>query len=241
MSLRSIERALSILNCFQPKTPILSLNDICRKIDLPKTTTFRILQCLVDEGYMINTADSRFQLSMKILRIADCVRVDLDMVTLARPALEELAEATGETIALSLLDGDHRVVVDIVECTHLLKLVIKRGERNSRHTGATGMVFLAYDQPELDAYLKRHSEKKDEINRAIQQVRAHGYTATTDFRVKGSAGVAAPLFDRHDQCHYSIGVYGPATRITPNLKMIVSKLVPVAKKVSQLAGSRRTR
>lgn len=240
MSIRSIERALSILDSFDPEKPSLSLNEICTKINLPKTTTFRILQSLVDAGYVINTADSRFHLSMKILRLADSVRVDLDMVRLARPALEELAAATSETIALNYLDGDDRILVDLVECTHPLKLVLKRGERNQRYTGATGMVFLAYDSKALDVYLAHHPENAETVLRIVEQTRKDSYTVTTDMRVKGSAGVAAPIFDRNDRCDYSIGVYGPASRIIPNLDTIAKQLVPLAYKVSRLAGSRRT-
>lgn len=55
MSIRSIERAISVLDCFEPDHPSLSLHEICTKIRLPKTTTFRILQSLVDGGYVINT------------------------------------------------------------------------------------------------------------------------------------------------------------------------------------------
>ena len=240
MSIRSIERALSILDCFEPTKPTLSLHEICTKIDLPKTTTFRILQSLVDCGYVINTADSRFQLSLKILRLADSVRIDLDMVRLARPVLEELAAKTGETIALSYLDGDERLIVDIVECTHPLKLVLKRGERNDRYSAATGTVFLSYDPQELKSYLKRHPDRAEAIRQAVEKTRKDSYAVTTDARVKGSAGVAAPVFDNHDRCTYSIGVYGPSSRIIPNLESIVKDLVPLAYKVSRLAGSHRS-
>lgn len=238
MSIRSIERALSVLDCFEPDRPSQSLSEICSQLNLPKTTVFRILQALVDSGYVINTADLKFELSLKVLRLADSVRVDSDMVRIARPYLEAVAEATGETIALSCIDGNDRVVVDIVECKQPLQLVLKRGERNPRHTAATGIVFLAYNPDDMEAYLKAHPENAEETRRAVAEVLEQGYTATTGFRIKGSAGVAAPLFDMQDKCNYSLGVYGPASRVVPNRDMIVAHLLPAALKVSQLAGSR---
>ena len=239
MSFRFIERAISVLDCFEPDHPSLSLHEICTKIQLPKTTTFRILQSLVDGGYVINTSDARFELSMKILRLAESVRIDSDMVRLARPALEEIAEKTGETVALSLLDGGDRVLIDTVETSHPLKLVLKRGERNPRYSAATGMVFLAYDPEALKEYLKANPKLAKATKEAIAHVHEHGYAVTTDFRVKGSVGIATPVFDIHDNCKFSIGVYGPATRIIANLNSITEVLVPVARKVSRSAGSRR--
>lgn len=240
MSVRSVERAISVLDCFEPANPSLSLHEICTRLKLPKTTTFRILQSLVDAGYLINTADARFELSMKVLRLADSVRIDNDIVRLARPALEEVAKRTGETVALSALDGNYRVILDIAECTHPLKLVLKRGERHPRDSAATGIIFLAYDAEALKDYLAEHPEKAKATKAAVEKVRKNGYSVTTDFRVKGSAGVAAPIFDIKDRCTYSIGVYGPASRVITNLESIVEILLPVAQRVSRFAGSRRT-
>lgn len=240
MSVRSIERALSVLDCFEPRNPSLSLHEISTRLKLPKTTTFRILQSLVDSGYVINSGDARFELSMKVLRLADSVRIDTDMVHLARPALEEIASKTGETAALSALDGNERVIIDIVENSHPLKLVLKRGERNPRHSAATGIVFLAYDASSLKEYLRLHPETAKSTKASVNKVHNHGFAVTTDFRVKGSAGVAAPVFDIKSRCTHSIGVYGPASRIMPNLAAIAEVLVPVARKVSRMAGSQRT-
>lgn len=239
MSVRSVERAISVLDCFEPAKPSLSLHEICTWLKLPKTTTFRILQSLVDAGYVINTDDGRFELSLKVLRLANSVRVDTDIVRLARPALDEVAQKTGEAVALSALDGNDRVILDVAECTLPLKLVLKRGERHPRDSAATGIVFLAYDEAALADYLAAHPDKAKATKAAVEKVRKNGYSVTTDFRVKGSAGVAAPIFDIKDRCTYSIGVYGPASRVIANLASIVEVLVPQAQKVSRFAGSRR--
>lgn len=240
MSVRAVERAISVLDCFEPGMPSLSLHEICTKIKLPKTTTFRILQSLVDAGYIINTEDSRFELSMKVLRLANSVRLDADMVRLARPTLADVAQKTGETVALSVIDGADRVVVDLVECSHPLKLVLKRGERNHLDTGATGMIFLAHNPEILVAYLKANPDKAKATKGIVDKALKQGYSVTTDFRVKGSAGIAAPIFDIEDRCTYSLGVYGPAIRLIPNLPAITKILVPAAQRLSKFAGSRRT-
>lgn len=239
MSVRSVERAISVLDCFEPSKPSLSLHEICTRIKLPKTTTFRILQSLVDAGYLINTDDARFELSLKVLRLANSVRLDADMVRVARPTVEDVAQKTGETVALSALDGGDRVVIDLVESSHPLKLVLKRGERNPRDTGATGVVFLAYNSDVLTDHLKSHPDKAKSTKALVDKVSKQGYAVTTDFRVKGSAGIAAPIFDIADRCTYSIGVYGPATRVIPNLATITKVLVPAAQRLSKFAGSRR--
>ncbi len=239
MSIRSIDRALSILDSFEPDQPLQTLQEISVKLKLPKTTTFRILQTLIDTGYVIHTDNTHFELSMKVLRLGDCVRIDPDMARLARPELELISKEVNETVALSALIGDDRVIIDFIESTEILKLVIRRGERNDRNTGATGHVFLAYHPDHYKEYLKTQRKDKAKIQEDVDHVLKHGYVVTINQRTEGSVGIAVPLFNIKNECYHSLGIFGPAERIIPKVDKYAKILITSADRISARAGSRR--
>ncbi|MBO6946376.1 MAG: IclR family transcriptional regulator [Rhodospirillales bacterium] len=239
MSIRSIDRALSILETFEPNQPLLTLHEISVKVKLPKTTTFRILQTLIDSGYILHTDNTHFELSMKTLRLGDCVRIDPEMARLARPELEFISKEVNETVALSALIGDSRVIIDFIESTEILKIAIRRGEQNDRNTGATGRVFLAYHPNHFNEYLKTQPKDKAKIREDVDHVLKHGYVMTTNQRTEGLVGIAVPLFNIKDECSHSLGIFGPTGRIAPNADKFAQLLITSADRISTRAGSRR--
>lgn len=237
MSIRSVLRALSVLDCFEPDRQRLSLHEISELIELPKSTTFRLLQTLVDAGYLIQFDSTHYGLSMKILRLGNCILPNLGVREIARPEMHRINEATNETVALSEYLPTERVIIDVVESTQPLKLVLRTGESVPQDFGATGQLYLAYHPESLKAFLRRNRSQRDVIQRQIDEIREKGFAFTTGSRMPGSAGVAVAVFDLHDECKYSIGVYGPDSRVTPKLDMIVRVLKESANRISSRLGS----
>jgi DNA-binding IclR family transcriptional regulator len=237
LSIRSVLRALSVLDCFTPKKQRLSLHEISETIKLAKSTTFRILQTLVDAGYLIQTDSMHYSLSLRVLRLGNCILPNLGVREIARPEMYLVNEVTKETVALSEYLPTERVIIDVVESALPLKLVLRTGESVQQDAGATGQVYLAYHPDSLSAYLKKHKNDRDQIQKQIDDVQTKGYAFTTGSRAPGSCGVAVAVFDINNECKYSIGVYGPDTRVKPNLDMIVQTLKDSANRISVRLGS----
>ena len=226
-----------MLDCFGPTKQRLSLHEISETINLAKSTTFRVLQTLVDAGYLIQIDNMHYGLSLKILRLGNCILPNLGVREIARPEMFKINAATNETVALSEYLPTERVIIDVVESTLPLKLVLRTGESVPQDAGATGQVYLAYHPESLNTYLKKHKAEREQIQRQIEEIRANGFAFTTGSRMPGSAGVAVALFDMHNECKYSIGVYGPDARIAPNLEAIVRALKESANRISAQLGS----
>lgn len=238
MTIRSVLRALSVLDCFKPARQRLSLHEISELIALPKSTTFRLLQTLVDAGYLIQFDSTHYGLSLKILRLGNCILPNLGVREIARPEMHRINDATNETVALSEYLPSERVIIDVVESTQPLKLVLRAGESVPQDFGATGQVYLAYHPDSLREFLKKNNKSaRDAIQRQIEAVREKGFAFTTGSRMPGSAGVAVAVFDLNDECRYSIGVYGPDTRVQPRLDVVVRHLKESANRISARLGS----
>jgi len=113
--IRVVQRALAVLECFDVERPRLPLNEISQRIKLPKSTTFRILSTLISEGYLVQLDTQEYSLSYKLMRLASVAQQSLGLRDIVHPFLKRLALATGETVEVSMLDGDSRTCVDVVE------------------------------------------------------------------------------------------------------------------------------
>lgn len=237
MSVRSVRRALSVFDLFQPGKQQWTLHDISESLGLAKSTTFRILQTLVDAGYLIQTNGMYYSLSLKVLRLGNSILPNMGVREIARPEMQRVNMATNETVALSEFLPSERVIIDVIESTQPLKFVLRPGESVPRDMGATGKLYLAHHPDVLDAYLKKNKTERDQILEQIKHIHENGYSITTGTRMPGSVGVAVAIFDMHDDCKYSIGVYGPDVRVKSNLEIIVKSLKDSANLISARLGS----
>ena len=149
MQIRSVVRAFAVFDCFSTDARRLTLHEICQKLDLPKSTVFRLLNTLVEIGYLHHLENQSYCISFKVLRLANLIPSTLDIRDAAKSELRLLGEATGETVSLSILEGTERVVLDVVESPSKLRSIVRVGEVVPLATGAVGRVFMAFQSDNL--------------------------------------------------------------------------------------------
>ncbi|MGN5477985.1 helix-turn-helix domain-containing protein [Cupriavidus basilensis] len=114
--MRSVQRILAVFESFTAERSSLTLQEIADRIELPKSTTFRIVQSLDQAGYLVRLEDQQYCLSFRFTRLAGLVKSTLGIREIARPILVELAEKTKETISLHTISGQrphlHRRGID---------------------------------------------------------------------------------------------------------------------------------
>ncbi|MBB04419.1 IclR family transcriptional regulator [Pseudooceanicola sp.] len=237
MSIRSVVRAFAVFDCFSEDSKNLTLHQISQKLDLPKSTVFRLLNTLVEIGYIHYLDDQTYCMSLKVLRLGNLVPSTLGIRDVARPELRALAEMSGETVSLSLLDGNDRMVLDVMESTSKLRSIVRVGEVVKLHKGAVGRVLMAF-QPKLNiAEVFGDAAVPEELDRELEEIRAAGYAFSVGHRLEGAAGIAAPVFDMNGECNYCISVAGPEVRMLNKKDEIASHLTACAQRLSRHLGN----
>src|SRR6185295_16300129 len=128
--MRAVQRILAIFESFSVETSSLTLQEISDRIELPKSTSFRIVQSLEKAGYLVRLEDQRYCLSFRFTRLAGLVRNTLDIRAIARAAMMELAERTKETVAIHMAVGRSRVCIDsVATAPSQLRSVMQPGEQ----------------------------------------------------------------------------------------------------------------
>ena len=235
-SVKVIERALKMLNCFTKEKLSLSLVEIAREIDLPPSTTSRILATLEKYNYLYRDEETqRYFLGPSIARLGTLCYSHMDFRRIAVPYMVQLRELYNESVGLYVPNKGYRVCIERIESTHPLKRILNIGDRLPLTRGASGRLLLAY-QPQnvIDELLE--ADPSTTVER-LAEIRSLGYSTSRSEREEGVVSVAAPIFDSRRKVVAALNVSGPAARITPDLMIEMAlKTKEFALRISQELG-----
>src|ERR671936_1496528 len=114
-SVQSVDRALQILLAFESEGGELRVTDLAERLGVHKSTASRLAATLEAHGFLERAEGAEaLRLGRRVVRLG-MVAAGRDLVDAARPAMEQLAGATGETVVLSVPGGDAAVHVAQVD------------------------------------------------------------------------------------------------------------------------------
>ncbi len=217
-SLRTVQRALDILDCFTIQETELSLTDISNKINLAKSTITRLLTTLEQNGYVIKNSDTlRYRLGTKLFFLGHIVGESMEIRNIARPYMTKLRDLTKETVNLYVLEDKSRICVEQCEGLHTIRHMVNPGEKLPLHVGAGAKVLLAYQnhgfQEEVLADLVP-AERRNQLREELLEIRNVGVAYSQGEREVGSSAVAAPIFDIKGRVTACLSISGPSSRFT---------------------------
>jgi DNA-binding IclR family transcriptional regulator len=224
-SVQSLERAFDLLEALAAGGE-LGVTELAERTGLVPSTAHRLLGTLTKRGYVTqNTISGRYLLGYKVVEIASGLEQRLARLrAVARPHLESIQQATGETTNLVILDGDHVVYVDQVEGSHRVRMFTVVGTSALAHTTGSGKAIMAYGPPEAVTSLYAGREPLarltprtlvtlEELQEDFTRIRRRGYAIDHEEHEEGVGCVATPLFDHTGRPCAAISVSGPSARI----------------------------
>lgn len=215
-TVRAVDRAIAILQCFTADKPSMSVIEIQRRVGLSRPTLYRLLQTLAATNLIKAEGDpQRFRLAHGVMELAHVWLAGLSRIDAARPILEALREKTGETVALFELQEQKRICVLELESFHALKIKRGIGDTGDITTGASGKAILGFMPAQRRAaMLGRISKAKREVLAAsLEQVQQQGFAVSHGEVFVGAVAVAAPIYNHNGELTGSLGVFGPRARV----------------------------
>jgi IclR family acetate operon transcriptional repressor len=222
MTVRSVERAVAVVEFVARNERPAPLHAISDAIDAPKSTALNILRTLAGKGWLAVGEAKTYTLGPRLAELAGRAHAYTDIRALARPHLEHLARRTGEAVFLSIVDGDEIVYIDAVESTHPIRYAADVGSRRPLHCTSAGKVALAlspadvverYIAKGLARYTAATITDPARLRAQLRRIRARGYGDARGERVPSLFGVAGPVVDPSGQLVAAVTVAGPAFRI----------------------------
>lgn len=232
-----IARAASILRALENENDGLSLAQIAKKVDLPRSTVQRIVNALMDENMLVSvTLNARVKLGPTILRLAS--NTNFDFATFMRPHLEALSQTTGETVDLSMQRGNKMVFVDQIASNHRLSALSAVGEgflMNSCANGKAGLALMANIEIEhlfLKGLSKDTNNTISDISQLVievESIRESNIAIDQDEHTDGISAVGTAFRDPLGII-FAVSVPVPTVRFLRDKEKIVQALVSFRKR-----------
>ncbi|MDP2791804.1 MAG: IclR family transcriptional regulator [Rectinemataceae bacterium] len=237
-SVRAVERALDILDCFSPGKLEFSLTEISKRINLAPSTTSRIISTLEKRGYLARNAEThRYALGPTLARIGALGFANVDICKVALPFMRELNRIYDEGVSLYVVRGNERICVERVESSHPLRRVVNIGDRHLLTRGAAGRVLLAYLPEEKRTELLQGDSFTTE--EALAELRRSRRAVSLGEREEGVTSIAAPVEDARREVFAALAMSGPSVRFEgPGFDEKVAKVMRFADLISEALGRR---
>lgn len=247
-TLKSVDKALQILEAFNISHPELSVSELEEILSLPKVSIYRFLRVLLKKGFIMQNSQTRkYRLGIKVFELGSIVLKDMELRKVAFPLIEELSKQSGETVHLGVLDGKEVVSIEGSESGHSLRISLPIGKRVYLHSTGIGKAILAFLQDEeideiikekgLPRFMKNTITDPEALKQEIQLIRERGYAVDNEENEPGIRCVAAPILDSSQHVIASISISGPSVRITDErIPELANMVVETSQKISRRLG-----
>jgi DNA-binding IclR family transcriptional regulator len=202
----ALAQGLGILSLFGREQRSYTAPEIARKLSLPRTKVFRLLQTLQSLDYLRCAEDKRhFSLGPALLRGGFEYLASLDMVEVAQPVLQRLRDETGLSTHMAIRDGREIVYVARFAALRTIASSVHVGTRFPVHAtvmgrmtifemGDTELDTLFRDQP-LQRFTKQTPTTLKALKMLLAEDRRRGYAVSQAFFEAGVSAIAAPVRD----------------------------------------------
>lgn len=230
----SIANTCSIFQLLTSTKKALSVSNIAKELDLPRTSVFRIMKTLEEEK-MVHAIGKNYITGHRLINIGLQVVSQIPERQLSVPILQELTKLTKESAHFAILSGAHALLIEVCDSPHSLRVASRPGTLADMHCSGSGKCMLAYASPaELENLLDRitftqhttrsHPNKKSLLPE-LPKIRERGYALDNAEYHDHVRAIYAPVFNDKKQL---IGVIG----ITAALSSLPKSRIPkVAKQV----------
>ncbi len=141
-TIQVIDRAAALLDAVTSNPQPVTLKILAVESGLHPATAYRILASLTENGFTERDERGRYRLGIKFLQLSSRTRVDIDIQREAKPVMEWLRDQTGETVNLSVREGNELVYVERVASPKTIRADQIIGKRAPLHVTAVGKLML---------------------------------------------------------------------------------------------------
>lgn len=221
-----LARALSLLDYLSLYPHGISLADLARETQLPKSSLHRLLKDLLPTGYVTRSPEGMYSLSFKVCELSNRLLSGLDIVEISIPILKRLCDRVKETVHLVVPSGVDIVYLrkeDPVDST--IRIMSYTGMRRPMYVTAAGKSILSrysdaqvkeiWDHSEILPLTDRTITRLPDLLNELDLTRRRGYALDDEENEIGIRCIGVPILNHMDVPIGAISVSAPANRMTP--------------------------
>jgi IclR family transcriptional regulator, acetate operon repressor len=216
--INSVRKAIQVMHLFSASEPRLTLTEISRRLNMPKSTAHSLLNTLVPEGFIEKVGRDSYALGTAVIVMTQNVRVNVEMRDRAAPYLRELADQCDESVYLTVRNGDYVLYIYAIESSRRLIARTAVGDRAYMHSTGVGKAILAELPAEqceqiisrvgLPAVTKHSITDFAQLQRVLEQTRERGYSIDNQENELRNYCLGTALYDGSGQVIGACSVAG---------------------------------
>jgi DNA-binding IclR family transcriptional regulator len=223
-SIQVIDRMMSLLNILATHVEPIGLKQLAAQTALHPSSAHRILGVMVEKGLAERVDHGNYQLGIKWLELGNLVKARLNVRQVALPFMQKLCDELGETVNLTLRQGDEIVYVERVAAdTAMMRVVQVVGARAPLHITAVGKIFLSQDgnaacaayakRAGLRAYTENTITSAAKLKKQVEQAERDGFALDEEEAERGVCCIGAGIRDSNGRIIAGLSLSAPADRI----------------------------
>lgn len=247
--LKSVNKAISVLNCFNLNNLELTTSAISKMVGLHRATVHRLLETLSNAGYVersettgkYSVGPTLYSMGMLYLNAKDTLKV-------SEPVVKALNDMTGEVVTVGILHQDYYINIMREESKHTVRLSYSVGSRFPAHATATGKSLLSeltedeidriYPKEELESLTSKTIATKTQLKKELELIKKTGVAINKEELREGVWAVSSIMRDSTDMCVGSLGIAVPTIRIDDTkLECFATLVIMGAKFISYRLGN----
>lgn len=245
---RSVVRAVKILDQFSLDHPEWSLTELSDRAGLSKSTAHRLLATL-EKAEMVeyDRAEGRYRLGLKAFRLGSVVAKSMELVRQADPLLRQLAEETAESTFLVVAEGDQALCLRRFDGNHQVRvLVLEPGRHSPFNCGAAQRVLLAHlPDAHWEEVVAHHVVRmtpyslvtREELERDRREIRERGYAVGWEDVALHACALGSPVRDATGRVVASVSLSGIVQRFSAErLPSLIRRIMELGHELSRRLG-----
>jgi DNA-binding IclR family transcriptional regulator len=245
--INSVLKAIKIMHQFNETETRLTLAEISRRSEIPKSTAHNLLNTLLSERYIEKVEGDAYALGTTPLVLTQNIRVNVEIRDPAAPLLRQLADYVRESVYLTIRDGDYALYIYAIESPQRLLARTAVGDQAPLHCTAVGKAMLAFlPQEEVKDIigrvgLARFTEKTigslDALQEDLVKTHQRGFSIDCEEHEANTFCIGAPILDRRGRVIGACSLSGTnPDLITDRLDDLSRHVMHTAQEISRRMG-----
>ncbi len=236
---KSLAKAMAVLDCFTIKTPELGITEIAIQLGLQKATVFNILSTLVSLGHVEqNPNNNKYHLGLKMLHYGYIVNSALDYRRVFEPYLQKISTMCNEVCYLGIPNNNEVLYLDSASPNFITPGRVITGEHAPMHCTGLGKAMLAFMPKETVSEvmclpMQRYTEctitDPLTLHSDLMKTGSRGYAVDNMEHEYGVTCVAVPVIGMQGFPIAAVSISGPTPRFSqsriPELAQILKDVL----------------
>lgn len=245
--IQTLLKAIDILQLFDSQHAHYSLDEISKKLNMPKSSIYNIVNTLRFRGFMEKNHHNEFGLGKAIIPLTQAVLVNVELRDRAAPLLRKMADSCNDSVYLAVLDVDHSLYIYAIESSSRLLARSAVGDRVPLHCIAVGKSILAFlEQTKIKKIIQkvglpRFTDKtitqEKRLMEELEKIKEQGYAIDRGEHEMNCYCIASPIFNARGKVIAACSISGLSEKIIEkDLTLLSSQVIDTAHEISRRMG-----